>query len=58
MGLFPFPVIERSGPSTIEMARRQLPPPRWHELGWQLRRLRESAWRRWANLQNDLKGQS
>ena len=57
MGLFPFPVIERSGPSTIELARRQLPPPRWHAFGWQLRRLRESAWRRWANLQNDLKGQ-
>lgn len=50
LGLFPFPVIERTGPSTIEAARRGLAPPRWSELGWQSRRTAESLRRRWANL--------
>lgn len=50
IGLFPFPLIERTGASTIEAARRGLAPPRWSELGWQSRRAAESLRRRWANL--------
>ena len=50
VGLHPFPVMEIGGPSTIEGERRTLPPPRWSELGWQIRRARESARRRLANL--------
>ena len=54
IGLFPFPVLEIGGPSTIEAGRRGLPPPRWHELGWQSRRTAESLRRRAANLRLDL----
>ena len=50
IGLHPFPVMEVGGPSTIEGERRDLPPPRWHEFGWQARRAVESARRRLANL--------
>ncbi len=50
VGIHPFPVIERGGPSTIEDARRGIAPPRWHEFGWQYRRAVESARRRIANV--------
>ncbi len=50
VGIYPFPILELSGPSTIEGERRDLPPPRWHEFGWQARRAVESARRRLANL--------
>lgn len=50
IGLHPFPVIERTGPSTIEESRRGLPPPRLTEVRWQARRAIESARRRLANL--------
>ena len=50
IGLHPFPIIERVGPSTIEDARRGISPPRWHELAWQAHRAVESARRRLANL--------
>lgn len=50
IGLHPYPIIERMGPSTIEDTRRGIAPPRWHEFGWQARRALESGRRRLANL--------
>lgn len=50
LGLFPFPLVERTGISTIEAARRGLAPPRWSEFGWQSRRAAESLRRRWADM--------
>jgi len=50
IGIHPSPLIELSGPSTIEGARRGLPPPRWSDFGWQRRRAVESARRTLANL--------
>ena len=50
IGIHPSPLVELGGPSTIEGARRSLPPPRWHELGWQARRAADSARRRLSNL--------
>ena len=49
IGIHPSPLVELMGPSTIEGERRGLPPPRWHEFGWQGRRMLDSGRRRIAN---------
>ncbi len=54
LGVFPFPVLELAGPSTIESARRGLPPAGWREPGYHARRAVESLRRRAANLRLDL----
>jgi glycosyl transferase family 25 len=54
IGVFPFPLLERAMPSSIEAARRGLPPARWSEAGYQARRLADSLRRRLANLRLDL----
>ncbi|WP_310475517.1 glycosyltransferase family 25 protein [Sandarakinorhabdus sp.] len=50
MGVFPFPVLELGGPSTIEGERRGLAPATWREPRYQARRAVESLRRRIANL--------
>ena len=50
IGIHPSPLIELMGPSTIEGARRGLPPPPWSDFDWQRRRTVESLRRRLANL--------
>lgn len=54
LGLFPFPVLELSGQSTIEGERRGLAPATWREPRYQARRAIESLRRRLANLRFDL----
>lgn len=49
-GLFPFPVLELGGPSTIEGERRGLAPATWREPRYQASRAVESLRRRIANL--------
>jgi glycosyl transferase family 25 len=53
LGLFPFPVLEISGASTIEAVRR-VPPRRWRYPGYEGRRIVESLRRRAANLRQAL----
>lgn len=50
LGVFPFPVLELAGPSTIESARRGLPPATWRDSGYLARRAAESLRRRIANF--------
>lgn len=50
LGVFPFPVLELGGPSTIEGERRGLAPATWREPRYQARRAIESLRRRLANL--------
>lgn len=50
MGLFPFPVMELALASSIEGARRGLPPATWRDTGFQRRRIVEGLRRRAANL--------
>ncbi|MBC7521565.1 MAG: glycosyltransferase family 25 protein [Sandarakinorhabdus sp.] len=50
MGVFPFPLLELAGPSTIEAERRGRARPGALDIGYQARRLAESLRRRLANL--------
>jgi glycosyl transferase family 25 len=50
MGVFPFPLLELAGPSTIEAERRGRVRPGWLDIGYQAPRLTESLRRRLANL--------
>jgi glycosyl transferase family 25 len=54
IGVFPFPLLERAGPSTIEAERRGLAPPSPFEFGYQTRRIGNSLRRSLANLRLDL----
>lgn len=50
MGVFPFPLLELAGASTIEAERRGLAAPSWFEAGYQSRRVVNSLRRHLANL--------
>jgi glycosyl transferase family 25 len=54
IGVFPFPVVERALPSSIEAARRGLPPAGWRDIGYQRRRIVNGLGRRLANVRLDL----